>query len=84
MWYIFLMLKKEMNNLMHEVRDYEPKIALTDFNNGLVFYKRIAWISREILKPDSWIILEVGLNILMSPLKIKLNHIKIFQGISIK
>ncbi len=53
---------KEMNNLMHEVRDYEPKIALTDFNNGLMFYKRIAWISREILNPDSWIILEVGLN----------------------
>ena len=53
---------KEMTYLMQEVRDYEPKIALTDFNNGLMFYKRIAKISREILKPDSWIILEVGLN----------------------
>ncbi|MBA64526.1 MAG: protein-(glutamine-N5) methyltransferase, release factor-specific [Candidatus Marinimicrobia bacterium] len=53
---------KEMTYLMQEVRDYEPKIALTDFNNGLMFYKRIAKISREILKPGSWIILEVGLN----------------------
>ena len=53
---------KELSNLMPEVRDYEPQIALTDFNNGLMFYKRIAKISREILKPDSWIILEVGLN----------------------
>jgi len=53
---------KEMPYLMQEVRDYEPKIALTDFNNGLMFYKRIAKISREILKHGSWIILEVGLN----------------------
>ena len=31
----------EMSSLQNEVKDFEPKIALTDFNNGMRFYKRI-------------------------------------------
>jgi len=37
---------EEMNNLGTEVKDYEPHIALTDFADGLRFYRRlfeIAW-----------------------------------------
>ncbi len=53
--------KNEINTLMKEVKNYEPHIALTDFDDGLTFYKRIALIGKKILKPNSWIVLEVGI-----------------------
>ena len=54
--------KNEMNTLMKEVKNHEPHIALTDFDDGLTFYKRIAEIGKKILKPNSWVILEVGID----------------------
>ena len=53
--------KKEMPTLMQDVKDYEPEIALTDFSDGLSFYKRFSKIFHKILKPDSFFVLEVGL-----------------------
>ena len=41
----------EFPNLMKDVRDYEPKIALTDFSDGLYFYRRYSRIVKDILKP---------------------------------
>ena len=53
--------KSEMPGLMNDVKDFEPEIALTDFDDGLTFYKRISKIIPHILKDDSSCILELGL-----------------------
>ena len=53
--------KSEMSGLMNDVKDFEPEIALTDFNDGLTFYKRISKIIPHILKDDSSCILELGI-----------------------
>ena len=52
--------QKEIENIMPEVKDYEPRIALTDFEEGLNFYYRIAKVGRTLI-PNGIIILEVGL-----------------------
>ena len=53
--------KNEMENLMKDVKDFEPVIALEDENNGFTFYKRYAEIGRTLLKPGAWFVLEVGM-----------------------
>ena len=53
--------KKEIPGLMKDVKDFEPEIALTDFDDGLTFYKWISKIIPHILKDDSSCILELGL-----------------------
>lgn len=52
---------KEIPGLMKDVKDFEPEIALTDFDDGLTFYKRISKIIPHILKDESSCILELGL-----------------------
>ena len=52
----------EMGMLMEDIRLYEPEIALTDGNDGLLFYKRISKLAPTIVKPGGQIVLEVGLN----------------------
>ncbi|MDG2367019.1 MAG: peptide chain release factor N(5)-glutamine methyltransferase [Candidatus Marinimicrobia bacterium] len=52
--------QKEIENIMPEVKNYEPRIALTDFEEGLNFYYRIAKVGRTLI-PNGIIILEVGL-----------------------
>jgi len=52
--------QSEMRNLSKEIKNFEPHIALTDFDDGLVFYHRLGKIGREMLKLNGWIILEVG------------------------
>ena len=52
---------KEIKQIMPEVKDYEPMMALTDNNDGLTFYRRIAKKARTIIKPKGIILLEVGL-----------------------
>ena len=51
--------KNEMENLMKDVKDFEPVIALEDENNGFTFYKRFAEIGRTLVKPRAWFVLEV-------------------------
>ena len=34
--------QKEMKNLSKEIKNFEPHIALTDFDDGLIFYHQ-AW-----------------------------------------
>ena len=53
--------KNEMENLMKDVKDFEPVIALEDENNGFTFYKRFAEIGRTLVKPGAWFVLEVGM-----------------------
>ncbi len=53
--------KNDMFGLMKDVRDFEPDIALTDFSDGLTFYKRFVNIIANITKEISTVVLEVGL-----------------------
>ncbi len=53
--------KNEMNETMVEVREHEPRVALTDEKDGLSFYQRIATEAKSIINPGGWIVLEVGL-----------------------
>ena len=53
--------QKEIEDIMPEVKNYEPRIALTDYGDGLNFYHRIAEVARRLIKPNGLIILEVGL-----------------------
>ncbi|NIA18764.1 MAG: peptide chain release factor N(5)-glutamine methyltransferase [Simkaniaceae bacterium] len=51
----------EMESLMPDVRDYEPRISLTDGTDGLTFYHRLAQVGTDLLKHHGWLIMEVGL-----------------------
>ena len=50
----------EIPNLMPEVRDHDPRIALDGGVDGLVFYRRIAEGAKERLSRDGRIFLEIG------------------------
>ena len=50
----------EMNDLQKEVQDYDPKIALTDNNDGLSFYRRFAEIGASLLNENGFMLLEFG------------------------
>ena len=52
---------KEIEGIMPEVKNYEPRIALTDNEDGLAFYHRIAKKVKTLIKPKGIILLEVGL-----------------------
>ena len=52
--------QKEMKNLSKEIKNFEPHIAITDFDDGLIFYHRLGEIGKDMLKFNGWIILEVG------------------------
>lgn len=51
---------REFEMLSEEVRDFEPRIALTDEGDGLKFYTRIAEICPQILAPGGAVILELS------------------------
>jgi len=50
----------EMNDLQPEVRDYEPRIALTDGADGLSAYKVIAAGARDHLTGNGRVLVEIG------------------------
>lgn len=50
----------EVDSLDIEVRNFDPRNALTDESDGLSFYKRIAEISPELLSAGARIIIEIG------------------------
>jgi release factor glutamine methyltransferase len=50
----------ELEGLEPEVRDYEPRVALTPGPDGLTFYRRIADGLAEHLRPDGAVLLELG------------------------
>ena len=50
----------EMGDLEPEVRDHEPRLALTDEADGLTAYRAIASGADAFLKPDGRILVEIG------------------------
>src|SRR5262249_30227693 len=52
--------EEEMPSLQREVRDWEPRLALTDSNDGLSFYRRLLRDAPSRLKPGGHLICEMG------------------------
>lgn len=51
---------KDMEELMIEVKEYEPHLALTDYGDGLYFYREISKRAKDYLNPDGIIAYEIG------------------------
>ena len=50
----------EYESLDEEVKNYEPAKALTDFSDGLIFYRRFSEIIRELLIPNGIAVFELS------------------------
>ena len=50
----------DIDDIMEEVRDFEPRIALDGDEDGLSFYKRIAKHAMDYLYKDGILIMEIG------------------------
>ncbi|NLP35588.1 MAG: peptide chain release factor N(5)-glutamine methyltransferase [Clostridiales bacterium] len=53
---------EDIKNLMPEVRDHEPIMALDGDQDGLSFYRRIALQVKNHLNPNGYIMMEIGYN----------------------
>ncbi|SNU09550.1 [protein release factor]-glutamine N5-methyltransferase [Lachnospiraceae bacterium] len=51
---------KAINNLIKDVRDFEPRLALDGSMDGLDFYRRIIKDARRFLKEDGRLAFEIG------------------------
>jgi len=51
----------EIPDLMPEVRDWEPRIALSPGADGLAFYRRLAQEAPPLLRPGGFLAVEVGI-----------------------
>ena len=52
---------KEIETLQREVKDFEPNLALDGGEDGLSFYRRIAADYKKYLKPNGFVLMEVGM-----------------------
>ncbi len=53
---------EEVENLQREVRDFEPRFALTDGKNGLTIIEKIVRDAPNFLKSNSFLLMEIGFN----------------------
>ena len=51
---------QEFNSVQAEVRDFEPRVALTDDGDGLSVIRRIISGSPKFLKSGGWLLMEIG------------------------
>lgn len=51
---------KDIEELMPEVRDFEPRLALDGTEDGLLFYREITKESVDFLNPGGWLMYEIG------------------------
>ena len=52
--------KKDLKNLSDDIKKYEPRIALDGGNDGLDLIEKIIYKSKEILKLNGMLALEIG------------------------
>jgi release factor glutamine methyltransferase len=52
---------RDWQELMPEVRDHEPRLALDGGDDGLEAYRRIAVQAVQLLSPAGWLLVEVGI-----------------------
>ncbi|MCI0664645.1 MAG: peptide chain release factor N(5)-glutamine methyltransferase [Acidobacteria bacterium] len=50
----------ELPMLQREVREWEPRVALTDYSDGLNFYRRLLNDAPSRLKPGGYLLCEIG------------------------
>lgn len=55
--------ENEIYQLQRDVRDWEPHVALIAGLGGTALYARLIPESAEMLKPDGWLVMEIGYNI---------------------
>ena len=60
MFQILHILKRILNNLDDDIKKYEPRIALDGGNDGLDVIKKVIYKSKEILKNNGKLALEIG------------------------
>lgn len=53
----------EIPHLQHEVRDWEPRVALAGGADGAEPYRRIAPEAERLLRPGGWLMFEIGFQI---------------------
>lgn len=53
---------EEINNLMDDVKEYEPLTALDGGDDGLIFYRKIVSQSAKVLKNNGILAFEIGYN----------------------
>ena len=52
--------RSDLAQLVPEVRDYEPHLALDGGEDGLAYYRRIAQEAADFIRPGGYLLLEVG------------------------
>ena len=50
----------DIEELMEEVRDHDPRLALDGHEDGLYFYRKIVSEGKLFLKKDGWMLFEIG------------------------
>ena len=60
---------EEYNKLPNHIKKYEPPHALTDYQDGLTFYKRFVHIIKENLNNKGIFICELGLTSTIKSIK---------------
>ena len=74
--------RKNIKNLDDDIKKYEPRIALNGGNDGLDVIKKVIYKSREILKIDGKLAIEIGNKQSEKVSKeLKLNNFRIEQNI---
>ena len=51
---------EEIDRLMDEVRLHDPRLALDGMEDGLYFYRKITEDAGKYLKPEGWLLYEIG------------------------
>ena len=52
----------QLDGLSREIRDYEPRVALTSGPTGFEIYERLIAGARRVLRPGGHLVLELGYN----------------------
>jgi release factor glutamine methyltransferase len=66
--------KKEIKNLSEDIKRYEPRMALDGGNDGLDVIKKVIYKSKEILKINGTLALEIGNEQIKKVSKILINN----------